>query len=305
MYDKTEKIIYRVPLDTYNISVRAFLRQKGVSGSRFRSIKNNGSFWLNGKLIHAEHTMLQAGDIIAYEMPCLVQNIIPEKLPLDIRYEDEDLLIVNKLAGMLVHPVAGHMRGTLANAVLGYYRERGWPLAFHAVHRLDRLTSGLVLIAKRPEIQHLLSTKDEQGVKKVRREYLAVANGVLEPPFGTIDVPLARSPASIITRVASPTGQKAITHYRTLQVFFTPDGRDAYSLLTVSLVTGRTHQIRAHLSHIGHPLLGDDLYGGSRKFIDRQALHAARLQLRHPLTDTEIDIEAELPDDMQKLIAMT
>ena len=91
----------------------------------------------------------------------------------------------------------------------------------------------------------------------------------------------------------------------TLQVFFTPDGRDAYSLLTVSLVTGRTHQIRAHLSHIGHPLLGDDLYGGSRKFIDRQALHAARLQLRHPLTDTEIDIEAELPDDMQKLIAMT
>ena len=290
-------ISYTVQNALTPISVRAFLKQKGVSGAMFRRIKHHGGFWKNGISVHGTGTLLQEGDTISYALPPTEQDILPEHLPLDIRYEDADLLIVNKPAGTLVHPAPHVPSGTLANAILGYYREKGLSHGFHSVHRLDRMTSGLVLVAKRPEIQHLLSTKDGQ---QFHREYLAAAEGILLPPDGTIDAPIARNPDSIITRMVSPEGKPAITHYRTLRTF--PDAAFPYSLLRLSLVTGRTHQIRVHLSHLGHPLLGDDLYGGDTSRIQRQALHAERLFLRHPITGEEIDVHAELPDDFQALL---
>ncbi len=288
---------YIVPDALTRISVRAFLKQKGVSGSLFRTIKHHGNLCVNGYPARAIGTLLHGGDVLSYDLPPAAQDILPEQIPLDIRYEDEDLLIVNKPAGMLVHPTPSCIRGTLANALLGLYRSRGLDTAFHCVHRLDRLTSGLILAAKRPEIQHLLSTKDG---KLFHREYLAIAEGVLEPPEGTIDAPIARSPDSIITRRVAPEGKPAVTRYRTEKVWEREGQR--YSLLRLSLVTGRTHQIRVHLSHLGHPLLGDDLYGGSRALIQRQALHAARISLTHPLSGQPIDIHAELPRDMQRLL---
>lgn len=288
---------YVVPEALTRISVRAFLKQKGVSGSLFRTIKHHGNLCVNGQPAHAIGTLLHGGDVLSYDLPPTKQDILPERIPLDIRYEDDDLLIVNKPAGMLVHPTPSCIHGTLANAVLGLYRSRGLDTAFHCVHRLDRLTSGLILAAKRPEIQHLLSTKDG---KLFHREYLAMAEGVPEPSAGIIDAPIARDPDSIITRRVAPEGKPAVTRYRTEKVWEREGQR--YSLLRLSLVTGRTHQIRVHLSYLGHPLLGDDLYGGSRMLIRRQALHAERILLTHPLSGQPLDLHAELPWDMQRLL---
>ncbi len=290
-------ISYQIPKALTVISVRAFLKQKGVSGSLFRTIKHHGNLRINGQPAHAVRTLLHGGDLLEYDLPPVEQEIEPEDLPLDIRYEDEDLLILNKAAGMLVHPTPKHRTGTVANALLGYYRSRGLSTAFHCVHRLDRLTSGLLLIAKRPEIQHLLTTKEG---KTFRREYLAIAEGEMDPAEGTIDLPIARNPESIITRIVAPEGKPSVTHYRTLGVF--DCGGRRCSLLRLVLETGRTHQIRVHLSHLGHPLLGDDLYGGSRDLMDRQALHAEHLQFSHPITGKPIDLRAELPEDMGRLL---
>ncbi len=290
-------ITYQVPENTSLCSVRAFLKGKGVSGGLFRRIKNSGSFWLNGIPIHANGTILRPGDRISYEYPEPPQDIEPEDIPLDIRYEDNDLLIINKPAGMLVHPTPQTTSGTLANALIYYYRKKGEKTLFHCVHRLDRMTSGLLLAAKRPEIQHLLSTKEG---KLFHREYIAIAEGIIEPPEGIISLPIARNPESIITRIVSPEGKPAITNYKTEQIFKKESA--VFSLLRLSLVTGRTHQIRVHLSHMGHPLLGDDLYGGTLEFIPRQALHAERILLDHPITGEKIDIHAELPKDMADMI---
>ena len=290
-------ITYQVPENTPICSVRGFLKSKGVSGGLFRRIKNSGCFWLNGIPVHANGTILQPGDRISYEYPEPPQDIEPEDIPLDIRYEDDDLLIINKPAGMLVHPTPQTISGTLANALIHYYRKKGEKTLFHCVHRLDRMTSGLLLVAKRPEIQHLLSTKEG---KLFHREYIAIASGVLEPSEGVISLPIARNPESIITRIVSPNGKPAITNYKTESLF--KAGSIKCSLLRLSLVTGRTHQIRVHLSHMGHPLLGDDLYGGTLELIPRQALHAERILLDHPITGEKIDLHAELPMDMSHIL---
>ena len=291
-------ISYVVPEDIPSCSARSFLKEKGVSGSLFRRIKNSGSFYVNGCPVHAVGTILRAGDTVSYAYPETPQEIEPEEIPLDIRYEDADLVIVNKPAGLLVHPTPKTVNGTLANALLWHYRQNGEPTAFHCVHRLDRMTSGLLLAAKRPEIQHLLSTKEG---KLFHREYLAVAEGVLTPESGTISLPIARDPESIITRIVSPDGKPAVTDYRTERIF-SVGSFGTCSLLRLTLVTGRTHQIRVHLSHIGHPLLGDDLYGGSPACISRQALHAGRICLRHPITGKTLDIHAEPPEDIRRLL---
>ena len=232
------------------------------------------------------------GDIITvnWQQAC---TIIPTELPLTICYEDDYMLIIDKPAGMLVHPTTSEHLTTLANAVMHYFSGKKLPYNFHPVHRLDRNTSGLVLIAKQPHIQHLLSRND---IKHIKRQYLALALGTLIPADGTIDAPIARHPDSIIQRIVDQNGQHAITYYKTLKVL------NNASLIELTLLTGRTHQIRVHLSHIGHPLLGDDLYGGSRERIGRQALHAARLHFPHPVTGEIIDISSPLPADLRELI---
>lgn len=223
-------------------------------------------------------------------------DIEPEDLPLDIRYEDDYLMVVNKPAGQLVHPTTKEAHGTLGNAVLYWYRAHGEHHAYHPVHRLDRNTSGLVLIAKVPQVQYKLTPRRGEG-KLFHREYLALIEGELTPPEGLIDAPIARALPSIILRKVSPDGQAARTHYDTVQT----DGH--LSLVHLVLDTGRTHQIRVHLAHLGHPLLGDDLYGGSLTRIKRQALHAARLHFRHPLTNEMIDVRSPLPSDMEQIVS--
>lgn len=286
-------ISYRVPEDLTEMPVRSFLRQIGISTTHWKKVKFSGNFRCNGEIItHPARLMVSGGDVISWELAEATQ-VTPEALPLDIRYEDEFLLIVNKPCGQLVHPTHREVTGTLANAVLGYYAVQGISAAFHPVHRLDRNTTGLVLIAKEPQLHHQLSPR---GKKLFNREYLAIIHGTLSPSSGRIDAPIARDPESIIRRCVSQDGQWAVTHYETLKA------SDAMSLLKVRLETGRTHQIRVHFSHLGHPLVGDDLYGGTREYIGRQALHAFHLAFPHPVTGEHISVTADMPEDMDALL---
>ena len=266
------------------------MRVCGISSTLWKRIKHSGTFAVNGVSEIAARTMLRAGDIVSYELP-IISSVIPEQLPLAIVYEDEDLLVLDKPAGQLVHPTTREAHGTVANAVLGLYEARSMPLDFHPCHRLDRNTTGLLLIAKHPEVQYQIAKQDA-----LVREYLALIEGSLTPAECTINAPIARALPSIILRCVSPDGKPARTHYRTERT----DGR--HSLLRLRLETGRTHQIRVHLAHLGHPLLGDDLYGGSMDEITRHALHSARLTLTHPRTGERLTIEAPLPMDMAHIV---
>lgn len=274
--------------------VRAFLKaQQGISNTIWKRIKNSGTFAINGIICNATLATVKNGDIITYDI-LRPTDILPEDLPLDIRYEDEWLLVINKPAGQLVHPTTKESTGTVGNALMHYFAAQGEAHAFHPVHRLDRDTSGLLLVAKEPQIQYQLSPK---GCKNFKREYQAMIEGRLEPPDGIIDAPIARALPSIILRKVSPEGQSARTHYRTLK------SNGQLSLIELQLETGRTHQIRVHMAYMGHPLLGDELYGGNMERMQRQALHAFRLSFKHPMTGAELVITSPAPADFAQLAA--
>lgn len=274
--------------------VRAFLKaHQGISNTIWKRIKNSGTFAINGTICNATQANVKNGDIITYDI-LRPTDITPEDLPLDIRYEDEWLLIINKPASQLVHPTTKESSGTVGNALMHYFAAKGEAHAFHPVHRLDRDTSGLLLVAKEPQIQYQLSPK---GCKNFQREYQAIIQGELTPAAGLVDAPIARALPSIILRKVSPDGQSARTHYRTVKT------NGELSLIELQLETGRTHQIRVHMAHLGHPLLGDDLYGGNMDFIQRQALHAFRLSFKHPMTGEKLIITAPPPADFLRITA--
>lgn len=283
---------FLVPETVTPMPIKDFLRRHiGFSLTIWRKIKHSGTLSVNSHNIPINH-IVYPGDIITvnWQQDC---TIVPTKLPLTICYEDDYMLIIDKPAGMLVHPTTSEHLTTLANAVMHYFLTTQQPYTFHPVHRLDRNTSGLVLIAKQPHIQHLLSRND---IKHINRQYLALASGTIIPAKGIVDAPLARHPDSIIQRMVHDSGQHATTCYKVLKHL------NNASLVELTLLTGRTHQIRVHLSYIGHPLLGDDLYGGSRELIGRQALHAARLYFTHPVSGKTIDVSSPLPIDILELV---
>ena len=286
---------YQVPTNHAPVFLAHYLKKElGISVTLYKKIKNKSKFWLNGQLMeHIADLQLNPGDVITWE---LLQKKIPaEPLPLNVCYEDNEILIVNKPVGQLVHPLTTEPSGTLINAVSYYYEKRGIAASISPVQRLDRQTSGLVVLGKTPQTANFLQSV---GHKYFWREYLAVCEGVPNPLRGTVFAPIARVPDSMILRKVDPSGKSAVTHYRVLRT------NGAFSLLSLRLSTGRTHQIRVHMASIGHPLAGDELYGGSRDFIGRQALHAAKVILPHPLTREKLTVKADLPRDMQKLIGI-
>lgn len=282
-----------VPIELASLPIKEFLRKSGLSLTLRRKIKHNGTITCNGSSIGwNEPVSAQDCIIVAWPMECTLE---PIAMNLVISYEDDALLVVDKPSGVMVHPTARQDGATIANGVIHYYRESGQSCDFHPVHRLDRQTSGLLLIAKNAYIHHLLSG---QGIKHVQRVYQAIVTGQPQPHVGIIDAPIGRKPGSIIERTICQHGQEAVTDYR----FIT--GTTSASLMEISLRTGRTHQIRVHFSHIGHPLLGDDLYGGTTEFIQRQALHAGKLSFAHPITKEHLSIYSPLPPDMCSVLHM-
>lgn len=266
-------------------------RHENISSSLWKKIKRQNEFFLNGQKTAPTRAVVKPGDIIEYRIT-EQSKVIPADLPLTICYEDEYMLIAAKPAGMLTHPLTFEAENTLANAVMHHFQKTGQQIGCHPLYRLDRNTSGLVVFAKLPQLQHLFGGNHQQ----LKRYYLAIVHGSISPPDGTVDAPIERAADSIILHQVSLDGKRAVTYYRTLKTY--PD----YSLVELNLATGRTHQIRVHMAHLGHPLLGDDLYGGRRDLITRHALHAYRLQFTHPFTHEEITVENPLPADMQKLL---
>lgn len=215
------------------------------------------------------------------------KNIVPVKMPLDIIYEDEDIIALNKPRNMPTHPSIRHFDDTLANGLMYYFRDTDF--TFRVVTRLDRDTSGIVLVAKNPLSAHLLCEKMREG--KITKEYYAICHGAPKKSSGRIEAPIKRCNDSIITRCVSPDGKEAITDY------VTEKEKDSLSLIRVKPITGRTHQIRVHLSHIGHPIYGDDMYGSPIKG-GRTLLHCGKVTFPHPSTDEMTSIVAPLPKDM-------
>lgn len=222
--------------------------------------------------------------------------VVPAEGPLDIVYEDPDIIVLNKAPGVLVHPGHGHFDDTLGNFLMYHYKMSGEESGFHPVHRLDKGTSGLLVAAKHPHAQEKLKNQLHTG--DFRRVYLAVCDGIPPEPAGMIDAPIGPAEGSLTAREVRPDGKPARTHYKVVRTW------GSRALVELELETGRTHQIRVHMAHIGCPLTGDFLYGAEDKaLIGRPALHSARLELTHPVTGERLAFSVPLPADMAALIS--
>lgn len=221
-------------------------------------------------------------------------NIVASNIPLDIIYEDDYLLVINKPANIAIHPSILHFDNSLSNGVKFYFDKLGLKKKIRIVNRLDRNTSGIVVFAKNEYIQECLIK--QMKTKELKKEYLAIAKGILESKSDTLNFPIARKERSIIERTVNSDGDSAITHYDVVKEF------NNLSLVHIVLETGRTHQIRVHFSYIGHPILGDTLYGSPSELINRQALHSYKLTFIHPVTKKVLSLEAPLPNDIENII---
>ena len=275
-----------------NMTVLNFLRQKGLSRSILVRMKEfPGAILQNGHRAYGK-AILRQGDLLTVHIPEteLSEKIVPVKMDLDICYEDEDLLLVNKAAAMPVHPSVGHYENTLSNGIMYYYQQKGQPFVFRCINRLDRDTTGLLILAKNPYSAAILN--QQMVHRQIHRTYLAVVSGRL-PQSGTIRAPIRRCPGSTIEReVDYENGEEAVTHFRCLAF------RDGYSLAQLCLETGRTHQIRVHMKHIGHPLPGDFLYHPDYRCFSRQPLHSWKLDFKHPCTGVPMHFTAPVPEDI-------
>ena len=284
------------------LKIEEFLRQKGCSHHVLTHLKRTEcGICLNDVWAYSTQRM-HSGDVLRIRITeqDSSDNIVPRQLPLSIVYEDEDILVINKSADMPIHPSINNYDNTLANAVAWYYEEQGIPFVYRCINRLDRDTSGLLIIAKNMLSGAILSQMSAR--REIHREYLAITEGVL-PEEGTVTAPIARLEGSAIMRcVDFEKGESAVTHFRRLSCH-TKDTGETLSLASIHLETGRTHQIRIHMGHIGHPLIGDFLYNPeSRTWITRQALHSHQLDFIHPVTGKEMHFTCEMPEAMKKTL---
>ena len=289
---------WTVPPEAAGVRVDTLLKRRlGLSGTVVRRIKwLEDGILLDGVRVNTRFVP-RAGQVLSVRLsdPERRSGVVPAPGPLDILYEDGDMAVVNKAAGVPVHPGPGHFSDTVGNFLLYHYDTEGEEADFHPVHRLDRGTSGLLAVAKHAHAQEAL--KGQLHTAAFRRTYLAVCRGVPEPTAGVIDAPLGPKPGSLVEQMVRPDGKAARTRYRVRA-----DLGDR-ALVELELDTGRTHQIRVHMAHTGHPLIGDFLYGTEdHSLISRPALHSARLSLRHPVTGEPMAWEQPLPEDMARLV---
>lgn len=289
-----------IPADWAGLEIRDALRTRlNMSRKIIRKIVEGQGLFLNDRNIWLS-THLQEGDHLRLLLPTEEsETILPEPIPFEWVYEDDDVLVVNKHAGVLVHPTHGHWTGTLANGVVWDWQQRGIKARFRPVHRIDGDTTGLLVIAKN---HYALKILGQQMLERtIERAYASIVHGLVADDHGLVDGPIDRSDEDFKVRVVRPDGKPAKTEYWVKERF---DGGEAEAtLLELKLHTGRTHQIRVHMKHIGHVLFGDSFYGDTddSAWIGRQALHAKLLGFVHPRTKEYMRFEAPLPDDMQRL----
>ena len=292
-------------------------RRFAVSSRLMRKIKTSGQIALDGHAARLRDKG-RTGQTLTVAFPEESSYFEPEDIPLDVVYEDSDLLVVNKQPFLVVHPTKNYQSGTLANALAYRLQERGerWKIRF--INRLDRDTSGLVLVAKNGHAQDAVSSQMEKGTTV--KKYLALVHGLFEEEDGRIDLPIDKDPDHKARRMVREDGYPSTTLYKVLQSWDVPDlGPDfspwtgekrigGYSLVELTLLTGRTHQIRVHMTHLGHPIAGDELYGqlygyeAGTDVLDRQALHACSLKLAQPMTGEPIELKTAMPADMAECI---
>lgn len=311
------RIDYLITEQAQGLMVKQYLKARGYTGQSIIQLKKKPELVLVNGCPAYMTRRLNGGDTlvvhISEDVPS--EKILPVQLPLEIVYEDQDLMIINKPAGMPIHPSVNNRDNSVANALAWYFSQQGIPFVFRCINRLDRDTSGLTVIAKHfvsagilsamltadvntaPELADVDSPQRTMRRKGLRRQYLAIARGSVTPPAGIITAPLSRKPGSILERqVDFEAGERAVTCYRVLEE------KNGHSLVSLELETGRTHQIRIHMKYLGFPLIGDYLYNPDMEHIGRQALHAHRLSFLHPLSGRQMEFTAPLPEDMQRVL---
>jgi 23S rRNA pseudouridine1911/1915/1917 synthase len=298
-------------------------RVADLSRSRHKALILAGRVAIDGATIRDPGHRVNAGGTIMVDVPPADEvGVGPENIPLEVVFEDDELIVIDKPAGLVVHPAAGNWSGTLVNALIAHCGESlsgvGGVRRPGIVHRLDKDTSGLMVVAKTDQAHRALSRQfaDHGRSGPLRRGYLAFVWGVPDRPRGTIDKPIDRHPHARDKMAVRAGGREAVTHWEVLERYPGRDGTPAASLLACQLETGRTHQIRVHLAAIGHPLLGDDVYGAGFKTkasqlgqearaalaaLGRQALHAYLLAIEHPSQGNDLEFRSELPDDLRRL----
>jgi 23S rRNA pseudouridine1911/1915/1917 synthase len=296
-------IVYDIPAEEDGWILKTIIQKRmHVSRSLLSRLKQTEQgIMLNGERVYIS-VRVAVGDRVEVRMEQEEStDILPQNIPLDIIHEDEHLLIVNKPAGMVVHPTHGHYMNTIANAVVYYWQQTGQNVRFRPVHRLDQETSGVLAIAKNPYVHQWIS--EQMIAQQTKKEYIALVHGRVLADKGTIDAPIDRNPESPHLRIVLDTGYPSVTHYEVVQRYV------GITQVRLWLDTGRTHQIRVHMKSIGHPLIGDKLYltdesgetlqiSDASLTMDRHALHAEKLGFVHPSTKQWIEFTAELPEDM-------
>lgn len=294
LHGNTHTILYTVEAEDAGRKIIDLLaRNMGMSSRLIRKCKQDKTVELNGTP-QSVNQLVQAGDMIRVELPHDPNIFEPEPIPIEVVYEDADILVVNKAPGIVVHPTKGHPFGTLGNAVAWYAAQKGDSYKIRFVNRLDRDTTGLLIIAKNGYAQQFISDRMQED--QVEKRYLALVHGCPAEQAGVVDAPIDRLQPEDILRQVHEDGKPSVTHYRVMADLGTA------SLLELILETGRTHQIRVHMAHLGHPLYGDQLYGREEfDGFERQALHAWRLKFETPRSGW-LELKAPLPADMTSLL---
>ena len=291
----TRILEYQITEQFHNMTIGNYLKTLDFSHQCVIALKKQEKgILLNGIWAYV-NTLLSEGDTLTLTLSEdeSSEKIPPVNLPLHILYEDEDILVLNKPADMPIHPSLNNYENTLANAVAYYYDSQNIPFVFRCINRLDRDTTGVTMLAKNPFSAGILSEMVRN--REIHREYVAIADGIFPQKEGIVDAPIGRKEGSTIEReINLETGERAVTHYTVLK-----ENKDLNcSQIKLWLETGRTHQIRVHMKHLGHPLLGDFLYNPDMTYIKRQALHSHSLTFKHPITKEPMHFVAPVPSDM-------
>lgn len=290
-------LTYTITEENSGYKISQYLHYLGYSSQNLTELKKMPQSILLNDIPCFMNRLLSPGDTLTVRIQETESSpqVVPVELPLSILYEDEDLVVVNKPAGMPIHPSMNNYKNSLANGLAWYYQQQNKPFIFRCTNRLDRDTSGLVVVSKHMVSASILSTAVKH--REIHREYIAIVSGRVTPEKGLIEAPLGRKDSSIIERVVDfENGEYAATNYRVLKYL------NGHTVVALKLETGRTHQIRIHMKHLGFPLIGDYLYNPDMRYISRQALHSARLAFIHPITKEAMQFEAPLPEDMQQVI---